>query len=482
MNRIVKSVLAAGLLASGIAVAQVPSLINYQGRLTDADGAAVTGTKNFSISIFDAATGGNLLYTETIGAVTLDDNGVYSFQFGGIGTSNTQVTETVASTDGTATTFQKVLANSPVVTGSVSVSDGTYTWSPSTGSSNEDDFGVAYSTSLRRVTVSYYNGAPAVGGTITATYRYGTSGITGALSSGAEHWMAVSVDGTAQGIRQRVLAVPFAAVSSRSLVAEQANSVNETGLFASTSSISSMLDEIALSGATTSSHRLVSVKDSQNALISQYIRIPWVSGTGLMVTPPKISTSGSAGWESKLMGTIENINCKVSKVKYTGSTGSSEGHTEVVIIYQDGSTAGVASRSGAFSNVYVEGINPNPIKIVSKIEFRGGNNRTGGGTLVFSNATFEFAGSDLSFTVSVTQPMSGTEFIAYLDQGFLAANPNIQSSYTVHSGSNTYGPYTFGEKFLLPSPQSIDSVNVLLNGSFADGASPITKILLRKIR
>jgi hypothetical protein len=198
------------IACAAIATAQVPSLINYQGRLTDANGDPVTGSKNFAISIYDAATNGTLLYTETIGAVTLDDNGVYSFQFGGTGTSNTLVTETVATTDGTSTTFQKVLANSPVVANSVSVSDGTYTWSQSAGSSNEDQFGVAYSTSLRRVTANYYNGAPAAGRTITATYRYGTSGITGALSSGAEHWMAVSVDGTTQGVRQRVLAVPFA--------------------------------------------------------------------------------------------------------------------------------------------------------------------------------------------------------------------------------------------------------------------------------
>jgi hypothetical protein len=200
-----------------IATAQVPSLINYQGRLTNANGDPVTGSKNFAISIYDAATNGTLLYTETIGAVTLDDNGVYSFQFGGSGTSNTLVTETVATTDGTATTFQKVLANSPVVANSVSVSDGTYTWSQSAGSSNEDQFGVAYSSSLRRVTVNYYNGAPASSGTITAIYRCETNSITGALSSGAEHWIAISVDGTTQGARQRVLAVPFA---MRSVIAD----------------------------------------------------------------------------------------------------------------------------------------------------------------------------------------------------------------------------------------------------------------------
>jgi hypothetical protein len=220
MKTILATILSAAF--AGAAFAQVPSLINYQGRLTDTNGDPVTGSKNFSISIYDAATGGNLLYTEDIGAVTLDSSGVYSFQFGAGGNSSKQATETVAATNGTATTFQKVLANSPVVAGSVSVSDGTYTWSQSAGSSNEDDFGVAYSTNLRRVTVIYYNGAPAAGRTITASYRYTDGSISGALATGSQHWMAISVSGLTQGTRQRVLAVPFALNSQR---AEIANSI-----------------------------------------------------------------------------------------------------------------------------------------------------------------------------------------------------------------------------------------------------------------
>ena len=121
--------LSTAFLASG----QVPSLINYQGRLTDANGAAVTGNKNFSIDIFDAATGGNLLYSETIGAVTLDSNGVYSFQFGSAGTSNKQVTETIGTTAGTTLVYSKDLANSSVVNNSITVTDGTNSWSQSVG-------------------------------------------------------------------------------------------------------------------------------------------------------------------------------------------------------------------------------------------------------------------------------------------------------------------------------------------------------------
>ena len=204
-------ILAAAFLAGATLVqAQVPGLINYQGRLTTPSGAPAAGTRNFSLSIFDSETGGTLLYNEAVGPVTLDATGVYSFQFGSGGASNTQVVETLATTDGTASSFQKVLANTGVVAGSLSVTDGTYTWSQSAGSSNEDDFGVAYSSSLRRVTVTYYSAPPAAGKPITATYRYATSGISGAISSGSQHWMALSIDGVTQTGRQRVLAVPFA--------------------------------------------------------------------------------------------------------------------------------------------------------------------------------------------------------------------------------------------------------------------------------
>jgi hypothetical protein len=280
--------LSSAFLASG----QVPSLINYQGRLTDANGAAVTGSKNFSINIFDAATGGNLLYSETIGAVTLDSNGVYSFQFGSAGTSNTQVTETIGTTAGTTLVYSKALANSSVVNNSITVTDGTNSWSQSVGNPGSGATATANTivgfvigatitnggsgyTSAPTVTISgngtgaaatatmtdgvvtginvtsagsgyttgatitiappvipfrveyssgtitaTYASAPTAGRTIAATYRYGTGGITSALAEGAEHWMAVSVNGTPQATRQRVLAVPFAQRAASANTAE----------------------------------------------------------------------------------------------------------------------------------------------------------------------------------------------------------------------------------------------------------------------
>ena len=216
------------MIESTTAQAQVPSLINYQGRLADANGTPVTGSKNFVIRLYDSQSGGTLLYAEDLGSVSLGTNGIYSFQFGSAGSSNTLTSETVATTNGTSTTFQKVLSSSPVVAGSVSVSDGTYSWSEASGSSDEQNFGVSYSSSLRRVTVNYYSGPPASGRNITATYRSVTTGISGALVGVGEHWMDLGVDGTPQNPRTRLLAVPFAFFSNFSSLSERANQPSES--------------------------------------------------------------------------------------------------------------------------------------------------------------------------------------------------------------------------------------------------------------
>jgi len=47
------------------ATAQVPTLPGYQGRLLRADGTAATGTASVAFRVFDAATGGSALWTET---------------------------------------------------------------------------------------------------------------------------------------------------------------------------------------------------------------------------------------------------------------------------------------------------------------------------------------------------------------------------------------------------------------------------------
>jgi len=186
-----------------------PSEINYQGVLTDQQGNPINGVRPMQIKLYDSPTGGTLLYSEDLGNVSVQD-GVYSFNFGANGTSNAITTETIATTNGTVSTFQKVLAAPTIVAGSVTVTDGTYTWDQTNGSSNENDFSVAYSPNLRRVTVTYYNGAPAAGKAISASFRSPFAGINGALGDIRNAWSEVSIGGTPQNTRQKVLAVPFA--------------------------------------------------------------------------------------------------------------------------------------------------------------------------------------------------------------------------------------------------------------------------------
>lgn len=69
------------MLAAG-AQAQVPQVINYQGQLTDASGNPANGTFTMIFKIFDAASGGSQLYTETQ-SVTVS-NGVFNVLIGSV--------------------------------------------------------------------------------------------------------------------------------------------------------------------------------------------------------------------------------------------------------------------------------------------------------------------------------------------------------------------------------------------------------------
>ncbi|MCD6336413.1 MAG: hypothetical protein J7M27_14000, partial [Candidatus Latescibacteria bacterium] len=63
-------------------VSAVPPLINYQGVLTDGEGQALNGTYSITFTIYDAATGGSALWTETHVHVDVEE-GVFNAQLGG---------------------------------------------------------------------------------------------------------------------------------------------------------------------------------------------------------------------------------------------------------------------------------------------------------------------------------------------------------------------------------------------------------------
>ena len=71
------------ILLVGLSGADVPHLISYQGRLTNASGNPLTGTHNITFRIYDAASGGTMLWSETH-TVTLNSEGLYDVMLGSI--------------------------------------------------------------------------------------------------------------------------------------------------------------------------------------------------------------------------------------------------------------------------------------------------------------------------------------------------------------------------------------------------------------
>ena len=72
----------AALLASPL-YAQIPGLINFQGKLLDTSNNPKNGTFSMVFSIYNVATGGSSLWTETQPSVSVT-NGVFSVQLGAV--------------------------------------------------------------------------------------------------------------------------------------------------------------------------------------------------------------------------------------------------------------------------------------------------------------------------------------------------------------------------------------------------------------
>lgn len=226
-----KLILPICLLAASQLLAAVPTAINYQGRLTDGDGNPASGSKTFSLKIHDAATGGNEIYSETIGSVVVDANGIYNFQFGANGSSVVATDTVIATTNGSSQVFNATLDPLPI-DGSVTISDGTYTWSQADGASEPTQFTGSVTPATGAVSAIYLSGAPTSGTEITASYNFTESGLSGALSSGIAHWLELTINGETQTPRERVLSVPFAQVA-QTLVNDAPKIIKRTATYMS---------------------------------------------------------------------------------------------------------------------------------------------------------------------------------------------------------------------------------------------------------
>lgn len=195
--------------------AQIPSLINYQGRLTDAQENPVTGNRTMAVKIYDAPSGGNIIYHETIGSVQVE-KGIYNFLFGSNGSSSILKKDTIAITDGINQTFHGTLHETPI-SGTIGVSDGTYYWSQSGGSLQPTSFSASYNATNQSFVIMYLSEAPNAGKLIQASYFVESNiNIDKSISSGAAY-LALIVEGIEENKRTRLLAVPYAIKAKESL-------------------------------------------------------------------------------------------------------------------------------------------------------------------------------------------------------------------------------------------------------------------------
>ncbi|MEZ4652495.1 MAG: hypothetical protein R3E12_02550 [Candidatus Eisenbacteria bacterium] len=101
--------LAASFLVGSVARADVPEMVNYQGFLQSTDGTPVDGAVSIRFNIYDRATGGNLVWTETHSGVVVDE-GLFHVVLG----STQPLTEPVF--DGTERWLETILAGEPALT------------------------------------------------------------------------------------------------------------------------------------------------------------------------------------------------------------------------------------------------------------------------------------------------------------------------------------------------------------------------------
>ena len=207
----------AALTFAATVQAEVPSLINYQGRLTDKAGTPVNGAVDVVLRVYDAKTEGKKVYEETISQVSVV-NGVYSFGYGEEGKTVKRAAEVVAVADGETKVFNYSTEHKPLL-GDVQLSDGTYTWGSSSGPSDAVQFIGSINAELGNVTAIYIQNAPAKDTIINTVYHYHEEGIIGALSQNKECWQELTINGKSLSPRERLVSVPFALYSQFSAFA-----------------------------------------------------------------------------------------------------------------------------------------------------------------------------------------------------------------------------------------------------------------------
>jgi hypothetical protein len=489
------------LLALATSLSAVPSDINYQGRLTDANGDAVTGDVSMSVKMYDAQSGGNEIYSEDIGTVTLDENGVYSFQFGASGNSTVTKTETIVTSDGSSTEYTGTFTNTPI-DGTISVTDETYSWNDidgnpgeqatayiiiingfvifadieNGGSGYDDDNpplvtitgdgggatatatlenGVVTGITITGPGIDYtegdiiiapppapftvdkvdgnlevgYGASPNFGIGVIATYKTLEPSIIGALSEASSHWLELTVNGTAQNPRERILSVPFAQVAgdipkinAEFSLLKNRNENLEQRVDAVLELLINDIFHSSDSGIRDSYQRMYAIdfrSENYKARIGDHNLSgenseSWNSyyNTRSFDGPPHILPMmfTVSGYDSGDPWTVQFFNCKIHSY-YLRSNSASRGVSSTLALqfnYDDGSTytesiIATAGPDNSYHNNFI--INPFPEKVVESVYRNGFNYGLYGGL----RTSYEYFHTDQPsyFTVLFNDGMIG---------------------------------------------------------------------------
>ena len=291
----------------GIAHA-VPTAINYQGRLTDGDGNPASGSKVFSLSVYDDATAGNELYSETIGTVAVDSNGIYSFQFGANGSSVVAKTQDLALADGSSTSYNGELSETPL-SGTLSVTDGTYSWNEVDGNPGELATASAVITSGFVTSANVTSGGDGYTSAPTVTINGDGSGATATatVSGGAITSIAVDSPGSGYTNATVTVAVPpapfvvdysageltftYEAAPSAGVEITASYDANDTSIVGALSAADAHWIELSIDGATQSPReRVLSVPFAQVAGVANQVNQTVLDSIGYVKQTPVIES------------------------------------------------------------------------------------------------------------------------------------------------------------------------------------------------
>ena len=197
--------------------------LNYQGKLSSTSGTPINSSVTVSVKLYTVSSGGTALYTENIGSVSVA-NGLFSFNWGGAGTSLVSVIETIGVTAGTSSVFNGTAQHLPINLSTVTISDGTYSWSDVSGSTSPGNFlGTVSSYPAGTVSAIYLSGNPSAGRTITLAYKYNSTGCNATIQSNSNLWLGVTIDGTELTPRRSLGDVPRSVIAEMAIIANTAN-------------------------------------------------------------------------------------------------------------------------------------------------------------------------------------------------------------------------------------------------------------------